>query len=666
MAWQLALQRAAGRLTEAHAAAIDAGEPMLAATMAMLAGNPVPWFEHNNANLAGVKQTADTYTPLALKRWQGKAILRTDLDPTFKLLNSRNQATRALAFNSLFLLGASAAAEAALTKSTPLEAFAYFEALERIPEALAALGLDPQQPDYAAWVATRVERLIKEPDDSDQATIALATIASFLENRGLQEDLANAFDKPLAHLAQKDVNAFTNFLGALFGEHSVRTGIVGPLMRVGTEWAGDDDARWDELVVAAFGDNEENLTCWKWLAELKPQATRKQRLAAMFALSGYGADPDHLRDTWLALAWAAITKAEPARRPLLCKHLSALIGRNVDVANSLKIHDMNPPLAPGDELDGLYLLDLSAAGRWDEASRIFLKLFSSKDKLTENTRPDLHAYAATCLRRAGHPDEAAVHDVWVEKLALGDAATYLRIAHGYAFGGDYDRCSLWRERAAREAEPDNEEYSNMLTVHAADLLRRGQWKPAAATAEALAQIYSGSNFGSDSTLSLLRMRLQADLCHALSLLETDRARALAMLEKCHGLLPCDGALADHFFPALRKAGLVKQHDAWFEITWNLIQAVVKRYPDSHNTRNTAAWLACRALRHLDEAAAHLNKVLATHPYQAAYLDTMAELQFARGNRQQAIEWSDKAINFMPGDDDIRRQHHRFVNDPFPE
>jgi hypothetical protein len=664
-AWQLALHRSAGNLKEAQAAAIAAGEPAIAATMAMLAGDPVPWLEHGNAtHPAG--QDVDLYTPLALKRWQDHALRKADLEPALKLLNSRTPSTRAQAFSSLFLLGEATTVEAAFAKSSPLDGFIYFESLERIPEALTALGLDPDQPDYTTWAATRFALLSKKPDASNTASGELIALASFLENRGLHEQLAAAFDAPLARLAKKDLDTFSGLLGALFGNRFVRTGVVGPLLGAGTAWAGDDPERWEELVAAAFGDDDETLACWKWLAELNADATPAQRLAAMLALGGYGTDPAGLRDHWLALAWAAITQANAEQQPALLTHLAVLIGQAGDAATNLKIRDLRPPNEPLTELDGLHLLQFSAAGRWEDASKIILQLLSSKAEIDPNTRPDLHAYAASCLRRAGHPDAAAVHDAWVEKLALGDASTYLRIGHGYAFGADYARCSEWWDRAAREAAPENDNYVNVLTVHAGDLLKRGLWRQAAATSEVLAQISSGPNFRSSSPLVFLRMRLQADQARGLSLLASAPAKALALLEKCHALLPCDGSLADYFFPALRQAGLIQQHDAWFESTWQQIQAVIARYPNAHNTRNTAAWLAARAMRRLDEAEAHLNKALATHPNQAAYLDTMAELQFARGNRKQAIKWSDKSVNFMPTDDDVRRQNHRFTNDPLPK
>ena len=665
-AWQLALQRAAGRITEAHAAAIDADEPALAATMALLAGDPVPWLEHRPIGRRRAAQEVDLYSPLALKRWQNHALRKSDLEPAVKLLNSRNPSSRTLALNSLFLLGEPAAVEAPYAKSSPLDAFVYFEALERIPEALAAIGLDPGNPDYSGWARTRFDHLVKEPDASEVATSELVALASFLENRGLDAELAKAFDAPLERLAKKDLDTFTSFLSALFGGRLVRTGIVGPLMGAGTKWAADDAERWEQLVIAAFGDNDDNVACWKWLAELQPDSSRKQRLAAMLALAGCGADPDHLRDQWLTHAWAAITKADADQQVILLKRLASLIGPTGDAATSMKIHDLRPPNESVTELDGLALLQFSAAGRWQDASQIILKLLTSKTDPGSNARPDLHAYAASCLRRAGHPDEAAVHDAWVEKLALGEAANYMRIGHGYAFGGDYERCSLWWDRAAREASPENDSYSSILTTLSTDLLKRGLWGQAAATSEALAQIYSGSSFsGSSSPLVFLRLRLQADQAHALSLLASERATALAMLEKCHSLMPCDGSLADYFFPALRQAGLIQQLDAWFAITWDHLQQVIQLYPLCHNSRNTAAWLAARAMCHLDEAEAHLQQALAAHPNQAAYLDTMAELQFARGNRKQAVEWSDKSVNFTPTDDDVRRQNYHFIHDPLP-
>ncbi len=95
-------------------------------------------------------------------------------------------------------------------------------------------------------------------------------------------------------------------------------------------------------------------------------------------------------------------------------------------------------------------------------------------------------------------------------------------------------------------------------------------------------------------------------------------------------------------------------------------AVIKKYPDADNTRNTAAWFASRAVLKLDEAEKFLTITLAAHPYQSSYIDTMAEIQFAKGDRKKALEWSKRAVNFAPDDAQLRRQQERFRSEPLPK
>ena len=130
---------------------------------------------------------------------------------------------------------------------------------------------------------------------------------------------------------------------------------------------------------------------------------------------------------------------------------------------------------------------------------------------------------------------------------------------------------------------------------------------------------------------------------ALANLEDDRAGSIAILENAHRLFPSDGSLADHFFPSLRRVGLMEQHDKWFEISWNRVNDVIAEYPTSDNSRNTAGWLASRARRHLPEAEKHLQEALALSPRQ----------------------WSQRAVNFMPLDPMLRRQQERFRTAPLP-
>jgi tetratricopeptide (TPR) repeat protein len=231
---------------------------------------------------------------------------------------------------------------------------------------------------------------------------------------------------------------------------------------------------------------------------------------------------------------------------------------------------------------------------------------------------------------------------------------------------DYQRARAWWARAAIQADPESEQLTAIMKSHADALLEHSRWQEAAAVSEMLAALFAGTDYQWANPLMLMRQRLQADMCRALALLGENRKLSLEILDQCHRIFANDGSLADFFFPSLRQVGLIREHDKWFLDSWNRMQDVIKAYPNSDNTRNTAAWFAARAVRKLDEAEAHSRAALAASPNQSAYLDTMAEIYFARGLRDQALEWSAKAVNASPEDSMLRRQHARFLSDPLPK
>jgi hypothetical protein len=671
-AWQIALQRAAGNLDAAREAATAAGEARIAAAMATLAGDPLPWLR-KVAERRGEQESdllAAAYSAAAIKRWQGQKILPAELEPMRLSLASSNPTERMAATHALFLLGETSTAEAALAKSAPLEAFHHFESLERIPAAMQVLGLDAEHPDFNAWVAKRLQK-VPADDIEDQHEVStqseeVVALANFLERRGLPDEAWAAFSSPLTGFAQREANGFVNFLGALFGNRANQSGAPRLARRVAITWAGDDDKRWEEIVAAAFGDDAQARSWWAWLIELNPQASRTERFDAMLALFGLGPDPSKLRDQWLLLAWKAVAEAAAAERQPLVARLSLLAIETGDVANALKAWDQLSEANRKEVFLGEHVLHLSAAERWNEAAALFLDEIAQAKQLNQEPSAPNHAYAAAALRQAGKPEQAAAHDRLADQLALGDAIVAIQIGNGYAYGRDYPRAAEWWARAAREANPDSKEFAIALKLHSDALLDSGQWQQAAATAEVLSRIYLASDYRAASSLQLMRQRLQADVSRALAMLKSDRPTALALLEKCHHAYASDGSLADFFFPALRKVGLRKELDEWFSQSWDLMEKVIATYPQSDNTRNTAAWFASRSLSKLDEAEKSLTIALASYPNQSAYLDTMAEIQFAKGNRAKALEWSRAAVNFLPDDPQLRQQQERFRSEPLPK
>jgi tetratricopeptide (TPR) repeat protein len=678
-AWQLALHRSSGNLEAAREAAIAAGEPKIAAAMAALLGDPLPWLEikrsdgdDSNANAS----TSKVYTDLAMKRWQGKPIRPLDLNPLILEAGSPNQYEAQGGMNALFSLGEIEIAEKELTKNQPSQAFTYFESTDRVPEALKAIGLDPQNPDYSSWVESRFEKMIKQDDAAEEhgsmtSGLPLISLAIFLEQRGLHEEIKSAFAKPLENLAATDEKKFIDFLQLLFNGPSGNyiSGAPEFAKQTAIAWAGEKEERWDDLINAAFGGEDHISEIWNWLAELAPQASRVERLGGMMALSRMGRDPTNVRDQWLTLAWKHIDDTPPDQQieslKLLALSLRSLTSGSyfsADVGNCLKIWDRLPENSRSQFPWLINLADLTALERWEEASGYFLKQIEEMARGTQNPNPQLHAYAAGLLRRAGRLKEAAAHDLWVEKLALG--SNVAAIADAYASVYDYDKAADWLARASRQCDPDEPEFGAVLQQYLVMLKEQKKWQQVASVSEVLAHIqllyqsenqrFNGSGF-----------RFQSDLGRALALVKEDRNGAIVLLEKFYKTYPGDGSLADDFFPALRTVGLMEQHDEWFKQSWTRMTAVIEKFPNCDNTLNTTAWLASRARINLDKAEKYETRALELNPDHAAYLDTMAEILFAKGNRTKALEWSARAINFLPTDPQLRRQNERFRREPLP-
>ena len=677
-AWRAALHRAQGDMKGALAH-IDADKhPELAAALAALDGNPLPWLqmrssvpeEERSRRLS--HQSRSLYARLSSDRWNGEEMNPADLGKLKEMLENRSSQYRRVARTALFMLNAHEAAEESLIKDSPMMAVHYLLMMERVEEALRILGHDTKTPCTEKWVREQLENLDEDDlDDFEDSKNAqsLCVMAGFLEARGLHELAHQCFKDPLLELAQKDKSSFLDFMMKLFNENTGFQPAPRLAIRISLDWAGDDEGRWESLTDAFWSGDDDSHEWWKMLAKIDPEASREKRLELVLILSRRLPGPNGERQKWQDLAWKHYQKTKGEEQDDVLRRLVDLAFNTGDVELGEKVW----PIMPEDMRNSYFwrqqISHLSAREKWDDVCVVLLKQVKMmEEKESGSINPAFHAYAASALRRAGRVKEAKKHDYMADLLCLGDHQMAMQIALAYAFGEDYERSRQWWERAAQAAPPSGSSFAMAISAYADSLqFEPSGWHLVASLNEvACCESIDGSYYELDVPLRSMRLRLKADTYRGLSKLKHDRRSGLSVLEQCHDTYTTDGALADFFFPALRQADLIEEHDRWFAESWKRFSSVIKSFPACANSRNTAAWFASRAQRELAEAETHLREALKEFPEQPAYLDTMAEIQFAKGKRKDAVKWSSKAILLAPTDTELRKQHHHFRHDPMPK
>ncbi|MCG8586601.1 MAG: hypothetical protein MI757_18005, partial [Pirellulales bacterium] len=138
-----------------------------------------------------------------------------------------------------------------------------------------------------------------------------------------------------------------------------------------------------------------------------------------------------------------------------------------------------------------------------------------------------------------------------------------------------------------------------------------------------------------------------------------REAAVAELWRSHEALPADIDLVLDFLPKLREAKLDKVADELFDKVYAVNEAITRDFPRSAHHHNSVAWLAARSERRTDEALEHAQTAVRLAPDSAAYLDTLAEVHFVRGDKQKAIELARRCIEMDPDRKIYRDQLKRF-------
>ena len=668
--WRMSLHRAAGNLKATITEAEKAGLDGLAAGMRVFTGDALPLIEN-----VGTGNQVSTILSMGYQLQKTRLLGQNEKANLIARELSRMHDNRDTASRAAVCLAANGFRKEAvglLVKADANTAFEYFDNIESPHKSLEQLGIaKTAKPPFTKWVKNVTTKAVDERSQRDR----LILLAGFLDRHG-ERDHALAVLRPIMQALEEDgADAWFNMLGQM------RSFGLGWIAVTFAKERGDEDGNMDLSVKNILGSDEIVTTMWNALKKRHPEDL-DQALHELALLAGIIADTDNETDK-IHQAFVESVFGENLDPDLHKeKFTQALYSFAFKRNNAIAASRIVDRLAPQNNRWQRPKVFLDAAlHRWEKVEPVYAKA-------AEDSPEDYVNLIKWCiaLRKLDRNDAAEKAYDRALMLSMGNAeALGVMGAELSEAGYDDEASALW-EHSAMMASFGSNEYERAilyLSTYGEHLYQTKQWQKAAAIHEVYTGILMRGRGASSSYLStVFRARFYGDFSGAMHQLENGkRDAAIKKLDHARQLIPGDGSLADHFFPVLRTAGIGKTYDQWFEDSYSHLAAACKAYPGSHNTQNTAAWLASRAVRRLDDARRHAEAALKVTPLQGAYLDTMAEVWFARGDRAKAVEWSQKAVAASVGNaqgsprtetqgltnfSQLTKQLNRFKESPLPK
>ncbi|MCH5376721.1 MAG: hypothetical protein JJ992_22375, partial [Planctomycetes bacterium] len=296
--------------------------------------------------------------------------------------------------------------------------------------------------------------------------------------------------------------------------------------------------------------------------------------------------------------------------------------------------------------------------QWEQAADWYARLWEDDhDRLA-----DLYL-SGESLQRAGREAEGRQRKDLVHRLAIDSRARFL-MARSLLQRGLKDQAAEQFRIVLRTAPPEYWEWNESARY-------LGEHQMQTDPGEA-ADWFDFSLL--DDLRSYFHLVRDRDYLHTPALIH--RLRAAAAIEagdieaaRRHAQMaiiaaPAETQIGEDLVPLLDAAGERAVADELFQQQFEQHARWCADWPDSALLHNNLAWLAARCGRRLDDSLQHAERAVELQP-SASYLDTLAEVHFRLGDRQKAIEFSQRSVALEPDSDTLKSQLHRFQNDPLP-
>jgi predicted Zn-dependent protease len=462
-----------------------------------------------------------------------------------------------------------------------------------------------------------------------------------------------------------------------------------------TRYAGDIKEGFDEEVVHALLETEYRLGlkdqafehCAKALALHTPDAPQKVQIRPLLAQ----VFPDHTDE---AIVWWTVLRRKAGTE----KHAQVLERLRKLLEGKTPAKELEELIADAEK--GAEGLDVAlvpaaqvaaarAAGREDLAERV----------LEKATRPEAllllgdiqagkrrWAQAAATYHRAWEADREQPLPMLLEGMALrrsgkeAEGKKLIDLAHTLPLGNVQLRYALIQELGKRGhedavrreselmrvvASPESYHFGAAMRRLANDALAKKDYEAAARAYEQsmLRCLTRYTNFvqmaGYVGVPAMVhRVRGEARLAAG------DKEGARKEIAMARTLLPGNIELSIQMLPQLEKSGLAKEGDQLFNETLAVYEKICKEYPKCAYAHNSAAWLSACCRRNLDGGLAHATKAVELAPDTPAYMDTLAEMHFQRGDKDKAVAMQKRVVELDPKKPYYRKQLARLeAGDP---
>jgi predicted Zn-dependent protease len=298
---------------------------------------------------------------------------------------------------------------------------------------------------------------------------------------------------------------------------------------------------------------------------------------------------------------------------------------------------------------------LAAKKSWDQAAARYEQAWKKEPR-----QPLALYLQGRALTRAGREQEGQKLMSLAHCLPLGDESTR------YAFAEALDKRDL--------GEPAQREYALLLSIGQFDSwFISNAHRRVAQAALAKKDYLTAARHDERALLDCLRtgtgfVRNGAYLAvphlihryRARGLLAANRLdEARREIDLALAALPGEVDVPIELAPELEKHGRQTEADDLFKRVMALNKQVCTDYPKSAWAHNTAAWLAARCRRQLDDALEHARVATELSPNDTGYMDTLAEVMFQRGEKANAMELMKQCLEIDPKNPYYRKQLQRF-------